>query len=138
MEWGFGLGQAIADAGEYQAELIRLEHPQFSYGSHVRIRGHALYHERTRLQERDADWNLELGAAKAGRMRNNSDQRAICIRESYADYQGRTDFLRHPEIKKPGVGVIRGRPATDRRRQRSPNRLGGRSQTAPPSARTPR
>jgi hypothetical protein len=60
-----------------------------------------------RLQERDADWDLELGSAKAGRMRNNGDQCAIRISECYRDYQGRTDLFRHAEIKKPDIAPDR-------------------------------
>ena len=35
---GLVLAKPSQDSGEHQTELIRLEHPQFSYGSHVRIR----------------------------------------------------------------------------------------------------
>ena len=36
--WGLIVIKPPQDAGEYQTELIRLEHAQFSYRSHVRIR----------------------------------------------------------------------------------------------------
>ena len=35
---GLILTKPSQDTGEHQAELIRLEHPQLSHGSHVRIR----------------------------------------------------------------------------------------------------
>src|ERR1017187_130616 len=49
-------------------------------------------------------------------MWNNGDQCAVRISEGYADYQGGTDLLRHPEVKKPDIAADghRSRPASNR------------------------
>ena len=88
---------------KHKAKLFGLERAHLSNCSDVRICRDALYDKRTRLEERNFDRDFESRSSKAGGVWNDGDQRAIRVSEVHADYQGRSYFLRHPEIEEPDL-----------------------------------
>jgi hypothetical protein len=73
---------------KHKAELFGLKRAQLSNCSDVRICGDALYYKGTRLKERNVDRDLENRSSKAGRVRNDGDQRAVRVSEGRANQPG--------------------------------------------------
>ena len=80
------MAQPAQKAGEHQLELIGLQLSKPPDCPDVWIGRDILDQERSGSEEADVDSDLVLGAAEAGRMRNDRDQCPVRVSVSDADY----------------------------------------------------